>query len=206
MIRARIAAPLAVLACLLAAAGPARAEKKIFGLTSQGAGDTLLCASESSMALGAYLLYETGRPLEETLPIARQSATGKAQPADAERRLRAVNAAKPRTTAQWGRQVFQSCLAQKLVPLPVARTGNCYMLTFYLAAVVPVHKANGHTPKTMMDIIVTKEADPTFRTKLEPLVVEYYGRSDADPRKNNVSDLGRFLKCANPGQPAVSGA
>src|SRR5690349_18468955 len=88
MIRVRPAAPLAALACLLAAAGPAHAEKKIFGLSEKAAGDTLVCAQESSMALGAYLLYETGRPLAETLPIARQSSAGKAQPAEAERRLR----------------------------------------------------------------------------------------------------------------------
>jgi hypothetical protein len=208
MIRARLVPALAALAALaatLAVATPARAEKLIFGLTQAQTGETLVCAGESSLALGAYLLYETGKPIGETMPILKQSEAGMAAPADTENRLRAVYTAKPRNAGEWGRRAFQHCLGTRKVPLPVDRTGNCYMLTFYLASVVPVYKANGYTPQTMLDFILSKQADPAFRQKVGGLVTEYYNRDTADPRKNNVLDLRSFLQCANPGKAPVSG-
>jgi hypothetical protein len=209
MIRARVAAAFLALATTLAAAAPApapaRSERLIYGLTQPQTGATLACAGESSLALGAYLLYETGKPIEETLPLVKLSEGGMAAPANAEARLRAVYEAKPRSVSEWGRRSFQNCLARNQVPLDANRTGNCYMLTFYLASVVPLYKANGYTPETMMDFILSRQADPAFRTKVAALVAEYYNRSTAEPRENQVLDLGRFLQCANPGKAPVSG-
>jgi hypothetical protein len=204
MIRARIVAASAFLACLLVAAGPAHAEKRLYGLSQAEAGATLACSGESSLALGAYLIYETGKPVEEAVLLAKQSASGLKDPSAAERRMRAVYATKPHSAVEWGRRVFEQCLTDRKVPLVQQRAGNCYMLTFYLAAVVPVHKMNGHTPKSMLDLIVTDKADAAFRQKLLPIVEEYYARGTTDPRKNSIADLGRFLHCANPGHEPIS--
>jgi hypothetical protein len=199
--------PLLVLAALagtLLAAPHARAEKKIYGQTPIAVSNTLNCAAEASLALGAYLVYQTGDPIDKTLPIAMASAAAKADPKNTERRLREIYAAKPTTPSAWGRQVFQSCLAMKVVPIDYARSGNCYLLTFYLAAVVPLYKSQGLDNAQVLAEVVPGKAEPAFLARVRTLVDEYAARSTANPRKNNVSDAGRFLQCVSPGTPAVS--
>jgi hypothetical protein len=195
---------LAALACTLAMATDALAEKRIYGQTQVAAGNTLRCAAEASLSLGAYLLYETGKPIEQTLPIAMTSAAAKADARETERRLRAVYAAKPVSPPAWGTQVFQQCLVNKAIPLDYTRSGNCYLLTFYLGAVVPLHQAQGMTNQQILAQVVPGSADAAFRTRVQVLVNEIVVRGNVDPRKNNVQDLGRFLQCVAPGQPAVS--
>lgn len=204
MNRLRPAYLLAALAATLLAAPDASAEKRIYGQTPVAVGNTMNCAAEASKALGAYLLFETGQPLEKTLPISLQSATAKADAKGTERRLREVYAAKPTSAPKWATQTFQSCLAMKVVPIDYARSGNCYLLTFYLAAVVPLHKASGLDNKAILDSVVTTKAAPAFRSRVQALVDEYAARDATNVRKNNVTDTGRFLQCVSPGQPAVS--
>lgn len=204
MNRLRPAFVLAALAGTLLAAPDAAAEKRIYGQSAVAVGNTMNCAAEASMALGAYLLFETGQPIEKTLPIAQQSAAAKADLKNTERRLREVYTAKPTSAPAWATQTFQSCLAMKVVPVDYARSGNCYLLTYYLAAVVPLHKSNGLDNKAILDSVVTDKAAPAFRARVQTLVDEYAGRSTANVRKNNVTDTGRFLQCVSPGQPAVS--
>ena len=199
--------PLLVLAALagtLLVAPHARAEKKIYGQTPIAVSNTLNCAAESSMALGAYLLYETGQSIDKTLPLALQSASAKTDAKNTERRLREVYTAKPQSAPAWATQTFQSCLAMKVVPVDYARSGNCYLLTFYLAAVVPLHKANGLDNKAILDSVITDKAEPAFRARIQALVDEYAARDPANKRKNNITDAGRFLQCVSPGKPAVS--
>jgi hypothetical protein len=204
MNRFRPLAVLAALACTLLAAPPAAAEKKIYGLTQAATANTLHCANESSLGLGAYLLYETGQPLEKTLPIALASENAKADPKEAERRIRAVYAGKPPTPATWGQQVFQQCLVMKSVPLDHTRTGNCYLLTFYLATVVNLHRDAGRTDQQILDQMISAKADPQFRKRVLGLIAKYGARSKADPRQNSIADLGTFLQCVSPTAPAVS--
>jgi hypothetical protein len=195
---------LAALAGTLLAASNASAEKRIYGQTPVAVGNTLNCAAEASLALGAYLLYDTGEPIEKTLPISLQSASAKADPKGTERRLREVYTAKPTSAPKWATQVFQGCLAMKVVPIDYARSGNCYLLTFYLAAVVPLHKASGMDNKAILDSVVIDKAAPEFRARVQTLIDEVAARDPANVRKNNVSDAGRFLQCVSPGKPAVS--
>ena len=204
MNRLRPALVLAALAGTLLAAPDASAEKRIYGQTPVAVSNTLNCAAEASMALGAYLLFETGQPIDKTLPLAQQSAAAKADQTNTERRLREVYTAKPTSAPAWATQTFQSCLAMKVVPVDYSRSGNCYLLTFYLAAVVPLHKANGLDNKAILASVVTDKADPAFLARVQALVDEYAARNPANVRKNNVTDAGRFLQCVSPGQPAVS--
>jgi hypothetical protein len=197
-------AVVAALACTLLAAPEAAAEKRIYGLTQAATSNTLHCAAESSLGLGAYLLYETGHPLEKTLPVALATEAAKSEPKEVERRVRAVYAAKPTSPANWGTQVFQNCLVMKSVPLDYTRTGNCYLLTFYLATVVTLHRDAGRTDQQILDQMISPKADANFRAHVLKLIAEYGARGIADPRKNSIDDLGRFLQCVSPTQPAVS--
>ena len=204
MNRLRPALVLAALLGTLTVAPHAAAEKKIYGQTPTAVSNTLNCAAEASMALGAYLMYETGEPIDKMLPIAMDSAAAKADRKNTERRLREVYTAKPKSAPTWSTQAFQSCLAMKVVPVDYSRSGNCYLLTFYLAAVVPLHKSRGMDNKAILDSVVTNQADPAFRARVQVLVDEVAARNAADVRKNNVIDAGRFLQCVSPGKPAVS--
>jgi hypothetical protein len=204
MNRLRPALVLAALAGTLLFATNAAAEKRIYGQSPVAVSNTMNCAAEASMALGAYLLYETGQPIEKTLPVANQGAAAKADQKNTERRLREVYTAKPQSAPAWATQTFQSCLAMKAIPVDYARSGNCYLLTYYLAAVVPLHKANGLDNQAILDSVVTDKAEPAFRARVQALVDEYAGRNPANVRKNNVTDTGRFLQCVSPGKPAVS--
>ena len=200
----RPALVLAALAGTLLVAPNASAEKRIYGQTPIAVSNTLNCAAEASNALGAYLLYETGQSIEKTLPVALQGAAAKADPKGTERRLREVYAAKPTSAPAWSTQAFQSCLAMKVVPVDYARSGNCYLLTFYLAAVVPLHKANGLDNVAIRSSVVSDKADPKFLARVQALVDEYAARDPKNKRKNDVTDAGRFLQCVSPNQPAVS--
>jgi hypothetical protein len=204
MNRLRPAFVLAALAGTLLAAPDASAEKRIYGQTPVAVGNTLNCATEASLALGAYLLYETGAPIEKTLPISLQSAAAKTDAKNTERRLRDVYASKPKSAPAWATQTFQSCLTMKVVPVDYSRSGNCYLLTFYLAAVVPLHKSNGLDNKAIRSSVVSDKADPAFLARVQALVDEYAARDPANKRKNDVTDAGRFLQCVAPNQPAVS--
>jgi hypothetical protein len=204
MNRLRPAFVLAALLGTLLAASTASAEKKIYGQTPVAVSNTLNCAAESSMALGAYMFYESGQPIEKALPIAQESAAAKSDAKNTERRLREVYTAKPTSAPAWATQVFQSCLAMKVVPVDYSRSGNCYLLTFYLAAVVPLHKSRGMDNKAILASVVTDKADPAFLARVQALVDEYAARNPANVRKNNIVDAGRFLQCVSPGKPAVS--
>jgi hypothetical protein len=195
---------LAATAAMLAVSAPALAEKKIYGQTQVATGNTLHCANEASLGLGAYLLYETGQPLEKTMPYALNSEVGKADPKEAERRMRAIYAAKPTSPAQWGTQVFQNCLVMKSVPLDHTRSGNCYLLTFYLAAVTTMHREAGRTEQQILDQMISPQADKTFRERVLAKIREYSARGNADPKKNSTIDLGTFLQCVTPSAPPVS--
>ncbi|MGH8028758.1 MAG: hypothetical protein ACREO3_02370 [Arenimonas sp.] len=195
---------IATLAGTLLAASTASAEKEIYGQKPVAVSNTMNCAAEASLALGAYLIYQTGEPIDKALPIAMGSASAKADPKNAERRLREIYTAKPTQPTTWARQVFQSCLAMKVVPVDYARSGNCYMLSYYLAAVVPLYKSQGMDNAQILAEVVPGKAEPAFIARVRGLVAEYAARSNADARKNNISDTGRFLQCVSPTQPAVS--
>ena len=204
MNRLRPALVLAALLGTLLAAPDALAEKRIYGQSPISVSNTMNCAAEASLALGAYLLFETGAPIEQTLPVALSSAAAKSDPKNTERRLRAVYDAKPVSASVWATQIFQGCLAMKVVPVDYARSGNCYLLTYYLAAVVPLHKSRGMDNQQILQQVVPGKPDPAFLARVQKLVDEYATRGNANPRKNNVTDTGRFLQCVSPGVPAVS--
>lgn len=180
------------------------AEKRVYGQTMTSVSNTMNCASEASLALGAYVLYQTEQPLEKTLPIALATAGGKADPKNTERRLREIYAAKPTQPFDWGNKAFQNCLAMKVVPVDYSRSANCYKLTFYLASVVPLYKSQGLDNAQILAEIVPGKAEPGFLERMRNLIDEVAARNPADARKNNVGDTGRFLQCVSPGQPAVS--
>jgi hypothetical protein len=204
MNRLRPALVLAALFGTLLAATNAAAEKRVYGQTMVSVSNTLNCSSEAALALGAYILYQTGEPIDKVLPIAMSSAGGKADPKNTERRLREIYTAKPKQPIDWGTQVFQQCLAMKVVPVDYSRSANCYKLTFYLASVVPLYKSQGMDNAAIVTEVVPGKAEPGFLERVRKLVDEYAARSPTDVRKNNVTDTGRFLQCVAPGQPAVS--
>jgi hypothetical protein len=199
--------PVFVLAALLGTllvATPAVAEKKIYGQSPIAVSNTMNCAAEASLALGTYLVYQTGEPIEKTMPVSLASAAGKADPKNTERRLREIYAAKPTQPTAWAKQVFQSCLAMKVIPVDYARSGNCYLLTYYIAAVVPLYKSQGLNNAQMVDEIVPGKPDPAFKARVQKLVEQYAARDTTNARKNNVADTSSFLQCVSPGVPAVS--
>jgi hypothetical protein len=204
MNRLRPAFVLVALLGTLLAAPNAHADKRIYGLTPIGVSNTMNCAAEASLALGAYLLYETGAPIDQTLPVAMASAAAKSDAKNTERRLKEVYEAKPVSAPSWATKIFQGCLAMKVVPVDYGRSSNCYMLTFYLAAVVPLHKSRGMDNQQILAQVVPGKADPAFLARVQKLVDEYAARTIANSRKNNVTDTGRFLQCVSPGVPAVS--
>jgi hypothetical protein len=200
----RPALVLATLLGTLLAATNAAAEKKIYGLTPVAVSNTMNCAAEASLALGSYVVFESGEPIEKTLPVALASAAGKAEPKNTERRLRQIYAAKPMQPTAWGRQVFQNCLAMKVVPIDYARSGNCYLLTYYIATVVPLYKSQGLDNGQIVAEIVPGKPDPAFKDRVRKLVDQYAARDTANARKNNVADTSSFLQCVAPRAPAMS--
>jgi hypothetical protein len=193
----------ALLGTLLAAAN-AHAEKKIYGLAPVAVSNTMNCAAEASLALGSYLVYQTKEPIEKALPVAPPTAAGKADPKNTERRLREIYAAKPTQPTAWGKQVFQNCLAMKAVPIDYARTGNCYLLTYYIATVVPLYKSQGLDNGQIVAEVVPGKPDPAFKDRVRKLVDQYAARDTSNARKNNVANTSSFLQCVAPGTPAVS--
>jgi hypothetical protein len=204
MNRLRPALALVALLGTLLAAPHAAAEKRVYGQTMVSVSNTMNCANEASLALGAYALYQSGEAVDKALPIALGSAAGKSDPKNTERRLREVYTAKPKLPIEWGTQVFQNCLAMKVVPVDYARSGNCYKLTFYLSTVVPLYKAQGLDNGQIVSTIVAGKAEPGFLERMRKLVDAIAARNPADARKNDVADTSSFLQCVSPGQPAVS--
>jgi hypothetical protein len=204
MNRLRPAFVLAALLGTLLVASNAAAEKRVYGQTMVAVSNTMNCANEASLALGAYILYQTGEPIEKALPVALASAAGKADPKNTERRLQEIYTAKPKQPIDWGTQVFQNCLAMKVVPVDYSRSSNCYKLTFYLASVVPLYKSQGMDNGQIVTEIAPGKAEPGFLAGVRKLVDEAVARNPADVRKNTVTDTGRFLECVAPGKPAVS--
>jgi hypothetical protein len=199
--------PYVVIAALLAtlfAASNATAGKKIYGQSPVAVGNTMNCAAEASLALGTYIVYQTGEPIDKTLPVSLASAAGKADPKNTERRLREIYAAKPTQPTVWAKQVFQSCLAMKAVPVDYARSGNCYLLTYYIAAVVPLYKSQGLDNGQIVNEVLPGKPDPAFKDRVRKLVDQYAVRDMKNARKNNVADTSSFLQCVAPGSPAVS--
>jgi hypothetical protein len=204
MNRLRPALVAATLLGTLLIAANASAEKRVYGQTMTSVSNTMNCANEASLALGAYALYQTGEGVDKALPIALDSAAGKADPKNTERRLRDVYTAKPKQPIDWGTQVFQQCLAMKVVPVDYSRSANCYKLTFYLGAVVPLYKAQGLDNGQIVNAIVAGKAEQGFLDRMRKLVDAVAARNPADARKNDVADTGSFLQCVAPTQPAVS--
>ena len=78
---------------------------------------------------------------------------GKAPPPKAlvEQRLRVIYDAKPGSMPAWGSSTFLQCLAARQVPLDADRSGVCYLLSYYLAVVVPGYRKQGLPNYTVFD-------------------------------------------------------
>lgn len=191
----------------IALSSPVRAEKTMYGLNREQVAYTMACGGESSLRLAEYSLYSTGQPIEKAVELAMTNLPpGKAPPPKAmvEQRLRVIYEAKPRSMPAWGSSTFMQCLTAREVPLDAERSGVCYLLSYYLAVVVPGYKKQGMPEDAIVERIIQPSASKEMRDRLRALV-EYYSKRDPQDIKNNVMrDTGYFLKCVAPDKPALS--
>lgn len=190
-----------------AISAPARAEKTMYGLNREQVAFTMACGGESSLRLAEYSLYSTGQPIEKAVERAMTNLPpGKAPPPKAlvEQRLRVIYEAKPGSMAAWGSSTFLQCIAARQVPLDAERSGVCYLLSYYLAVVVPGYRKQGLPEDIIVERLIEPSASKEMRDRLRALV-EYYSKRDGKDVRNNVMrDTGHFLKCVAPDKPALS--
>lgn len=201
------AAAASMLLLASAFAPPVRAEQKMYGLTREQVAFTMACGGESSLRLAEYSLYSSGQPIEKAVERAMTDVpAGKAPPPKAlvEQRLRVVYEAKPRSMPAWGSSTFAQCLAARNVPLDGERSGVCYLLSYYLAVVVPGYRKQGLPEDEIVKRLIEPSASKEMRDRLAALV-QYYSKRDAQDMKTSMMrDTGHFLKCVAPDKPALS--
>lgn len=200
-----VAASLLTLA--IAFALPARAEKKMYGLTRDQVAFTMACGGESPLRLAEYSLYSTGQPIEKAVERAMTDLPpGKAPPPKTlvEQRLRVIYEAKPRSMPAWGSSTFLQCIAARSVPLDAERSGVCYLLSYYLAVVVPGYRKQGLTEDEIVKRLIEPTASQEMRDRLAALVQYYAKRDTQDIKTRMMRDTGHFLKCVAPDKQALS--
>ena len=190
-----------------ALSSPARAEKTLYGLNREQVAFAMACGGESSLRLAEYSLYSSGQPIEQAVERAMTNLPpGKAPPPKTlvEQRLRVIYDARPSSMPAWGSSTFMQCLAARQVPLDPDRSGVCYLLSYYLAVVVPGYRKQGMPEDAIVERLIEPTASKEMRDRLAALV-QYYAKRDAQDVRNNVMrDTGHFLKCVSPDKPALS--
>lgn len=199
---------LAAFALTVLLASTAHAEQKFFGLTRAQVADVGACSGEATLSIAAYMIYSSKKPYAEALAAAQKSNAAsdpKLPPADLERRLKAVYAAKPNNSATWGRGVFGKCVATKAIPVIRERVSTCYMSSFYLSMMVDLRKQGGDTKEKIGTDMTTGMTDPKEKDSMLALIGYYFDRPAEDANAQTLMDIRHFLTCASADQRPVSG-
>jgi hypothetical protein len=201
---------LAAFALTLSLASTVHAEEKYFGLTRTQVSDVGKCSAETTLGIAAYMMYSARKPYAETLALAlkaNQSSDPKLPPADIERRLKAVYAAKPPSSASWGGRNFEQCVLAKKIPVIRERINTCYITSFYMAMMVDLRKNGGDSKEKISTDMTASVTDPKQKDGLTSLIAYYYDQPAAtDPTAQSILDIRHFLTCASADQRPVSGS
>jgi len=199
---------LAAFALTVLLASTAHAEQKFFGLTSRQVSDVGTCSGEATLSIAAFMIYSSKKPYAEALAAAQKSneaSTPKLPPADIERRLKSVYAAKPTSSAAWGRGVFEQCVAAKAIPVIRERVATCYISSFYLSMMVDLRKQGGDTKEKVGTDMTRGLTDPKEKESMLALINYYFDQPDGDANAQTLLDIRHFLTCASADQRPVSG-
>lgn len=199
---------LAAFALTLLVAGAVHAEQKFFGLTSKQVSDVGTCSGEATLGIAAYMIYSSKKSYEEALSLALKSnetSVPKLPPADIERRLKAVYAAKPINSASWGRKNFEQCVVAKRIPVITERVGTCYTSSFYLSLIVDLRKQGGDSKEKIGVDLTTGMAEGQEKQGMLALVGYYFDRPATEASAQTLLDIRHFLTCASADQRPVSG-
>jgi hypothetical protein len=168
---------------------------------------TVLLAS-TAHAEQKFFVYSSKKPYAEALAAAQKSneaSTPKLPPADIERRLKSVYAAKPTSSAAWGRGVFEQCVAAKAIPVIRERVATCYISSFYLSMMVDLRKQGGDTKEKIGTDMTRGLTDPKEKESMLALINYYFDQPDGDANAQTLLDIRHFLTCASADQRPVSG-
>jgi len=199
---------LAAFALTLLLASPVHAEQKFFGLTRAQVANVGTCSGEATLSIAAYMIYSSKKPYAEALAAAQKSnetSDNKLPPADIERRLKAVYAAKPDSSATWGRGVFEKCVATKAIPVIRERVSTCYISSFYLSMMVDLRKQGGDTKEAIGTSMTAGMNDPKEKEGMLALIGYYFDRTPGNDADQTMLDIRHFLTCASADQRPVSG-
>jgi len=199
---------LAAFVLTLLLASTAHAEQKFFGLTSRQVSDVGTCSGEATLGIAAYMIFSSKTPYAEALASAQKSneaSDPKLPAADIERRLKAVYAAKPTSSAAWGRGIFEKCVVAKSIPVIRERISTCYISSFYLAMMVDLRKQGGDTKEKIGADLTTGMTAAKEKEAMLALVGFYFDQPAADPNAQTLQDIRHFLTCASADQRPVSG-
>lgn len=200
---------LAAFALTVLLASTAQAEEKYFGLTRAQVSDVGKCSGEATLGIASYMMYSAKKPYAETLALAQkanETSDPKLPPADIERRLKAVYAAKPPSSASWGGRNFKQCIVAKKTPVIIERIDTCYITSFYMAMMVDLRKNGGDSKEKISADMTANVTDPKQKDGLVSLIAYYYDQPPAtDPTAQSILDIRHFLTCASADQRPVSG-
>lgn len=199
---------LAALSLTLLLAPTAQAEQKYYGLSGTQVSTVGACAGEASFGIASYMIYLSKKPYAEALALAQKSnasSNPKLPAADIERRMKAVYAAKPPSSASWGSSNFQQCILAKAIPVVPERINTCYISSFYMAMIVDVRKQGGNSKETIGKDLTASMTDPAQKQALLALINYYYEQPAISATEKSVLDIRHFLTCASADQRPVSG-
>ncbi len=199
----------AAFALTLMLATTAQAEQKFFGLTSAQVTAVGACSGEATLGIASYMIYATKKPYAEALALAQksnQSSDPKQPAADIERRLKAVYAAKPPSSASWSSLNFEQCVVARNIPVIRERINTCYMSSFYMSIIIDIRKQGGDSKEKIVADMTANLTDPAQKQALLGLINYYYEQPAISQTEQSVLDIRHFLTCASPDQRPVSGA
>lgn len=189
-------------------ASTAQAEQKFFGLTAGQVSDVGVCSGEATLSIASYMIYTSKKPYAEALALALKSnetSNPKLPVADVERRLKAVYAAKPTSSADWGGRNFEQCVVAKGIPVVRERINTCYVPSFYMSLIVDLRKQGGDSKESIIADVTADIADAKRKENLVSLIAYYYDRSTTESNTQSTLDIRHFLTCASADQRPVSG-